>query len=69
MFKILTLNNISVAGLERFPRDRYEIASEIGHPDAIVLRSFDMHEYELPPTLLAVGRAGAGGCFAVRAAD
>jgi len=60
MFKILTLNNISVAGLERFPREHYEIASEIQHPDAIMLRSFNMHEYALPPGLKAVGRAGAG---------
>ncbi|MFA7387008.1 MAG: phosphoglycerate dehydrogenase [Thiohalobacteraceae bacterium] len=60
MFKILTLNNISVAGLERLPRDRYEIASEIQHPDAILLRSFKMHDMEIPPSLLAVGRAGAG---------
>ena len=60
MFKILTLNNISVAGLERLPRDRYEIASEIQHPDAILLRSFKMHDMELPATLKAVGRAGAG---------
>ncbi len=60
MYKILTLNNISVAGLERLPRDRYEVASEIQHPDAILLRSFDMHEMEIPLTLKAVGRAGAG---------
>lgn len=60
MYKILTLNNISVAGLERLPRDRYEIASEIQHPDAILLRSFKMHDMEIPPTLKAVGRAGAG---------
>ncbi len=60
MYKILTLNNISVAGLERLPRERYEIASEIQHPDAILLRSFKMHEMEIPATLKAVGRAGAG---------
>ena len=60
MYKILTLNNISVAGLERLPRDRYEIASEIQHPDAILLRSFKMHDMEIPATLKAVGRAGAG---------
>ncbi len=60
MYKILTLNNISVAGLERLPRDRYEIASEIPHPDAILLRSFKMHDMALPATLKAVGRAGAG---------
>jgi D-3-phosphoglycerate dehydrogenase / 2-oxoglutarate reductase len=34
-FKVLTLNNIALAGLERLPRDRYEVASEIGHPDAV----------------------------------
>jgi D-3-phosphoglycerate dehydrogenase / 2-oxoglutarate reductase len=59
-FKILTLNNISVRGLERFPRDRYEVASEIGHPDAIIVRSADMHDMEIPDSVKAVGRAGAG---------
>lgn len=60
MHKILTLNNISVAGLDRLPRDGYEIASEIQHPDAILLRSFKMHGMEVPETLKAIGRAGAG---------
>jgi D-3-phosphoglycerate dehydrogenase len=60
MYKILTLNNISVKGLERLPRDKYEIASEIQHPDAILLRSFKMHDMEIPASLKAVGRAGAG---------
>ncbi len=60
MFKILTLNNISVTGLDRLPRDKYEIASEIVHPDAILLRSFKMHDMAIPETLKAVGRAGAG---------
>ena len=60
MKKILTLNNISVAGLEKFPRDNYEIASEIQHPDAILLRSFKMHDMEIPQSLKAVGRAGTG---------
>ncbi|WP_455366488.1 phosphoglycerate dehydrogenase [Kaarinaea lacus] len=60
MFKILTLNNISVKGLERLARDKYEIASEIQHPDAILLRSFKMHDMEIPSSLKAVGRAGAG---------
>ena len=59
-FKILTLNNISVRGLERLPRDRYEIASEIGHPDAVLVRSADMHGMELPSSVKAVARAGAG---------
>jgi D-3-phosphoglycerate dehydrogenase len=60
MYKILTLNNISVAGLDRLPRDHYEIASEIQKPDAILLRSFKMHGMEIPDTLKVVGRAGAG---------
>ncbi len=59
-FKILTLNNIAVAGLRRLPRERYEVASEIAHPDAILVRSADMHSMELPEGLLAVGRAGVG---------
>ncbi|MCB1752938.1 MAG: phosphoglycerate dehydrogenase [Gammaproteobacteria bacterium] len=60
MYKILTLNNISVAGLDRLPRDKYEVASEISRPDAIMLRSFKMHDMEIPETVKAVGRAGAG---------
>jgi len=60
MFKILTLNNISVTGLERLPRERFEIASEFANPDAILLRSFKMHDMEIPESLRAVGRAGAG---------
>lgn len=60
MYKILTLNNISVSGLERLPRDRYEIASEIQNPDAVLLRSYSMHDWLVPTSLKAVGRAGAG---------
>lgn len=60
MFKILTLNNISVRGLERLPRDRYEVASEIGNPDAVLVRSADMHNFDLPRSVKAVARAGAG---------
>ena len=60
MYKILTLNNISVAGLDRLPREEYEVASEIAHPDAILLRSYKMHDMEIPATVKAIGRAGAG---------
>ncbi len=60
MLKILTLNNIAVEGLRRFPRDRYEVASEITHPDAIIVRSHDMHAMTIPETVAAIGRAGAG---------
>lgn len=60
MFKIQTLNNISVAGLERLPRDRYEVASEQSRPDAILVRSAPMHDLTLADSLKAIGRAGAG---------
>lgn len=60
MYKIQTLNKISPVGLEKFPREEYEIASEIPSPDGIILRSFKMHDMELPASLKAVGRAGAG---------
>lgn len=60
MFKIQTLNNISVAGLDRLPRDRYEVASEMAHPDAILVRSAKMHDMVIPDTVKAIGRAGAG---------
>ncbi len=60
MYKILTLNSISVQGLARLPREHYEVASEIGRPDAILVRSAKMHDMEIPPSVLAIGRAGAG---------
>lgn len=60
MFKIQTLNNISPVGLERLPRERYEVASEFQNPDAILLRSYNMHEMAIPESVKAVGRAGAG---------
>jgi len=59
-YRILTLNNISARGLERLPRDRYEAASGLERPDAILVRSADMHGIALPDTVRAVGRAGAG---------
>jgi len=60
MYKIQTLNKISPIGLDLFPRDNYEIASEIVNPDAVVLRSFAMHEMEIPKSVKSVARAGAG---------
>jgi len=60
MLKIQTLNKIDQDGLQVFPLSKYEIASEISNPDAILLRSFSMHEMELPASLKAVARAGAG---------
>lgn len=60
MFKVRTYNQISVKGLERFPRQQYEVGGDIGHPDALLLRSQKLHGVEIPSTLLAVARAGAG---------
>ena len=60
MFKIQTLNAIDPDGLSLFPTDDYEISSELPNPDAIVLRSFKMHDMELPTSLKAIARAGAG---------
>ena len=60
MLKIQTLNKIDQEGLQVFPLSKYEVAGEIANPDAILLRSFSMHEMELPGTLKAVARAGAG---------
>lgn len=60
MYKIQTLNNISVAGLERLPRDGYEVASEMNNPDGILLRSYNMHSMALASSVKAIGRAGAG---------
>lgn len=59
-YRILMLNNISVRGLERLPRDRYEVASTLSDPDAVLVRSADMHSMEIPASVRAVGRAGAG---------
>jgi D-3-phosphoglycerate dehydrogenase / 2-oxoglutarate reductase len=59
-YRILTLNNISARGLDRLPRERYEVASDLNQPDAILLRSADMHKTTVPTSVLAVARAGAG---------
>ncbi|MFH1094251.1 MAG: phosphoglycerate dehydrogenase [Candidatus Omnitrophota bacterium] len=60
MYKIMKLNKIAAGGLAAFPLDKYELGTEIAQPDAILLRSYDMKEMDLPESLLAVGRAGAG---------
>jgi len=60
MFKILTLNKISPLGLTLLPPDKYEHASELPHPDGILVRSQDMLKMEIPGTVKAIARAGAG---------
>ena len=59
-FKILTLNQISKLGLDRFPAGRYVVGSKLGDPDAILVRSHDMHSMKIPAQVRAIGRAGAG---------
>ena len=58
--QVLTLNQISLKGLERLPRDCYELASEFSHPDAILLRSHKLQEADIADSVLAIARAGAG---------
>ncbi|HEY0675814.1 MAG TPA: phosphoglycerate dehydrogenase [Immundisolibacter sp.] len=60
MYRVLALNNISKAGLSRLPADRFQIGKDLADPDIILLRSADLHSMDLPASLLAVGRAGAG---------
>lgn len=60
MFKVQTLNAIDPEGLKNFPDGEYKIANETENPDAIVLRSYKMHDMELPESLKAIARAGAG---------
>ncbi|MEE9303935.1 MAG: 3-phosphoglycerate dehydrogenase family protein [Thiotrichaceae bacterium] len=58
--KVLILNNISEKGLALLPEDSYSITEQEQNPDAILLRSYQMHDMDIPDSLLAVGRAGAG---------
>jgi len=60
MYKVLTLNNIAAQGIERLPRERYEVAAEMANPDGILLRSYNMHDMDIPESVRIVARAGAG---------
>jgi D-3-phosphoglycerate dehydrogenase len=60
MFNIKTINNISDKGLNRLPAETYSVSPEMDNPDAIILRSQNIHEMEIAENLKAVGRAGAG---------
>ena len=59
-FRIQTLNNIAQVGLKRLPADQYEVGNQVGSPDAILVRSHDMHKMEIAPHVKAIARAGAG---------
>jgi len=59
-FEVLVLNQISANGLKRLPAERYKIGPDLTAPDAVLVRSADMHALTIPPTVVAIGRAGAG---------
>ena len=59
-FEILVLNQISQVGLKRLPADAYAVSKDAARPDAILVRSADMHAMSIPPSVQAIGRAGAG---------
>ncbi len=59
-YQVLVLNKIASLGTKRLPAEQYEVGSEIVKPDAILVRSAKMHDMEIPPTVQAIGRAGAG---------
>ncbi len=59
-FRVQVLNQISSHGLKRLPADLYEVGKDVGSPDAILVRSADMHTMSIPDSVRAIGRAGAG---------
>jgi D-3-phosphoglycerate dehydrogenase / 2-oxoglutarate reductase len=59
-FKVLVLNQISANGLKRLPAEQYVTGNDIAEPDAVLVRSADMHAMEVPASVKAIGRAGAG---------
>lgn len=59
-YRILTLNAISPLGLDRLPASRYQVCKQFDAPDAILVRSADMHKMAMPASVRAIGRAGAG---------
>ncbi|MFT7131042.1 MAG: D-3-phosphoglycerate dehydrogenase, partial [Gammaproteobacteria bacterium] len=60
LYQILALNQISSTGLDKLPRENYEIASEFSNPDAILLRSHKLQSNDIASTVLGIARAGAG---------
>jgi D-3-phosphoglycerate dehydrogenase len=59
-FGILLLNQISANGLKRLPAERYSTGKDMARPDAVLLRSADMHAMQVPDSVQAIARAGAG---------
>ena len=59
-YRIQTLNEISPKGLARLPAERYEVGPKVQSPDALLVRSADLHKLAIPAGVRAIGRAGAG---------
>ena len=59
-FQVLILNNVSQNGLKRLPAERFHCAKDVAKPDAILLRSADLHSVEIAKSVMAIGRAGSG---------
>ncbi|MBQ7900429.1 MAG: 3-phosphoglycerate dehydrogenase, partial [Clostridia bacterium] len=60
MFNILTLNKIAGCGIDRLDKQLFNVSDDCANPDGIILRSFNMHDMELPSSLMGIARAGAG---------
>ena len=61
-FEVLVLNQISPAGLKRLPPERYAVGKDAARPDAILVRSADMHALAIAPSVKAIGRRAFAGC-------
>ncbi|MDO8279140.1 MAG: NAD(P)-dependent oxidoreductase, partial [Burkholderiaceae bacterium] len=59
-FEVLVLNRIAASGLARLPAQRYNVGEKVSAPDAVLVRSADMHAMDIPASVRAIGRAGAG---------
>ena len=59
-FKVLVLNQIATVGLKRLPHEQYTVGKDVPNPDAILVRSADMHAIDIPASVRAIARAGAG---------
>ena len=59
-FRVRVFNQISPGGLARLPAERYEVGKDLATPDALLLRSADLHAIDIPASVVAIGRAGAG---------
>src|SRR3954470_1222892 len=59
-YRVLVLNQLSEKGLQRLPAGQYVTGTDVAEPDAILVRSADMHALEIAPSVKAIARAGAG---------